>query len=353
MKLRNVLLLGGVVLALPLSALAQAPARAPAAAPATPSSAAAAASTAASASPVAEAPPAPAAPALGEALTGPAKQDYESGRLLFRDGDHAGALAKFRSAYDASKDPRLLWNMAACEKNLRHYAKAVGLVRRYLKEGDATLPAEDKADATELVKVMEPFTAKLRITVSEPGAELTLDGEPLGPSPVAPVVVDMGVRKLVVRKAGFEELTREIAVGGAAELAAEVTLVKIVHQGRLTIRAPKDATLTLDGKVVGSGTWSGTVASGGHTLQVTAPKMRLYQSEVIVLDKQTREVGVTLEAEPSKGLPGWVWVAGGVVVAGGLATAGYFLFKPSPAYDGPPGNLDPGVVQAGAPFTFR
>lgn len=350
MKLRKLLLLGGVALALPLSASAQAPAKAP---PAPAASVASAPVASASAPAASASAPAATASALGESLTGPAKQDYESGKLLFRDGDHAGALAKFTSAYDASKDARLLWNMAACEKNLRHYAKAVGLVRRYLREGDATLPAEDKADAAELVKVMEPFTAKLRITVSEPGAELTLDGESLGLSPVAPVVVDMGVRKLVVRKAGFEELTREIPVGGAAELAAEVSLVKIVHQGRLTIRAPKDATLTLDGRVVGSGTWSGTVASGGHTLRVTAPKMRLYQSEVVVLDKQTREVGVTLEAEPSKGLPGWVWVAGGVAVAGGLATAGYFLFKPSPAYDGPPGNLDPGVVQASAPFISR
>ena len=353
MNLPIALVIGGVVLALPLAVNAQAPAKPAApAATATPAKPAAAAS-AASAQPALEAPPPPTAPALGDSLTGPAKQDYESGRLLFRDGDHAGALAKFSSAYDISKDPRLLWNMAACEKNRRHYARAVGLVRRYLKEGDATLPAEDKADAAELVKVMEPFTAKLRITVSEPGAELTLDGEPLGASPVVPVVVDMGVRKLVVRKAGFEELTREIPVGGAAELAAELTLVKIVHQGRLTIRAPKDATVSLDGKVVGSGAWSGTVASGGHTLQVTAPKMRLYQSEVMVLDKPPPDVSVSLEPEPSKGLLGWVWIAGGAVVAGGLATAGYFIFKPSPEYQGPPGTLDPGVVQAGAPFTFR
>src|SRR5882724_2714841 len=69
------------------------------------------------------APPAPPGPRpLSESLTGGAKSDYEAARLLYGDGDHAGALVKFQSAFDQSKEPRLLWNMAACEKNLRHYA---------------------------------------------------------------------------------------------------------------------------------------------------------------------------------------------------------------------------------------
>ncbi len=307
----------------------------------------------ASAAAAAPSPAPPAVPSLSEALSGQAKQEYESGKLLFGDGDHVGALAKFGSAYAHSRDPRLLWNMAACEKNLRHYAKALGLVRRYVDEGEPVLSPQDKIDGLELVKVMEPFTAKLRITVDQPGAEVLLDEELLGRSPLAPVLVDMGVRKLRVRKDGFEELARELPVGGATELTTEVKLSKIVHEGHLAVQAPSGATISIDGKVVGNGAWAGVVASGGHSLRVVAPQMRPYQSEVLILDKQTREVAVTLEAEPSKGLPGWVWVAGGLVVAGGLATAGYFIFKPSGAYQGPQGNLDPGVVQTNAPFHFR
>src|ERR1700753_74112 len=79
-----------------------------------------------------EAPPAaaasPAAPALGESLTGAAKEEYETGRILFDNADYSGALVKFRHAYELSSDPRLLWNMGACEKNLRHYVKLLHLV---------------------------------------------------------------------------------------------------------------------------------------------------------------------------------------------------------------------------------
>lgn len=297
--------------------------------------------------------PPPGPPALAETLTGAAKADYESGKLLYGDGDYAGSLVKFSSAYDQSKDPRLLWNMAACEKNLRRYSKALKLVRQYVKDGDQVLGEEDKKEAAELIKVMEPFTAKLQVNVDEPGAEVTLDDEVLGTSPVEPVIVDIGTRKLRVRKAEFEEVAKEVPVGGAAQVALDVKLVKILHEGRLNVKASNDATIAIDDKVVGTGSWAGVLPSGGHTLKVTAPKMRVYQAEVLIQDKQSREVAVTLEPEPSKGLPAWAWITGGVVLTGGLAVGGYFVFKQDPKYEGPNGNLSPGIVQANAPIRFR
>src|SRR5437016_6190653 len=77
-------------------------------------------------------PPTPPAgpPSLSETLSGDAKSAYDAAKVLFGDGDFASAALKFRSAHDLSNDPRLLWNIAACEKNLRHYAKVVSLVQR-------------------------------------------------------------------------------------------------------------------------------------------------------------------------------------------------------------------------------
>ena len=279
--------------------------------------------------------------------------DPVPGKLLYTDGEYAGSLVKFSSAYEASKDPRLLWNMATCEKNLRHYSKSLGLLRRYVKEGDAVLTEQDKKEADELIKVMEPFTAKLQINVDEPGAEVTLDDEAIGKSPVDPVVVDIGTRKVRIHKDEFEEFSKELPVGGAAQVSVDVKLVKIVHEGRLVVKTSNDATIAIDDKVVGSGQWAGALPSGGHTLEVTAPKMRVYQTEVLIQDKQSRDVAVMLEPEPSKGLPAWAWIGGGVLLAGGLVTGGYFIFKQSLKYEGPDGNLSPGVVQANAPIHFR
>jgi len=65
---------------------------------------------------------------LAQTLTGDAKAAYDAAKLLVGDGDFAGAAIKFRAAFDQSHDPRLLWNIAACEKNQRHYARTIALL---------------------------------------------------------------------------------------------------------------------------------------------------------------------------------------------------------------------------------
>lgn len=167
------------------------------------------------------------------------------------------------------------------------------------------------------------------------------------------IVVDIGTRRLKVKKGEFEEYTREIAIGGSSVMTVDVKLIKIVHEGRINVKTSNDGTISIDDRVVGNGSWSGVLPSGGHTLKVTAPKFRPYQTEVVIQDKQARDVNVTLEAEPSKGVPTWVWITGGIVLAGGAATAIGFAAKGSGSYDGPQGNLTPGFVTASSPITFR
>jgi hypothetical protein len=304
-------------------------------------------------------PPPPSAPvaapsplSLGETLTGTTKEAYESGRLLFAVGDFAAALIKFTAAYDASKDVRLLWNVATCEGKLHHYARAVGLVRNYLKDGQAILSDQDKADADQTVRALEPLTSTMRITINEPGADVFLDDQAIGQSPIDALLVDIGVHKVRAHKAEFEESTQDVTVNGGAVLAVDLTLRPIVHEGRVNVHAGAKDAIMVDGQPSGVSLWGGTLRSGGHTLRVTAQGMLPYQTEVLVQDGQTREIDVTLNPEPSKGLPAWVWIAGGAVVAGGLGTGGYFLFKPTSKYEGPSGNLGPGLVQASAHVHF-
>lgn len=305
--------------------------------------------------PVPTAPPAP--PSLGDALSGDAKADYEAGKLLFVDGDFAGALVKFTAAYEKAKEPRLLWNMAACEKNLRHYSNVLVLVRQYLAEGDALLTPADRTEADALLKTLEPLTVQLEITVNEPGAKIFVDERAVGESPLArPLVVDLGVRKIRVQKDGFEEAKEAVVAGDNPRVKLAMSLEKIVHEATLSVVAQGRDEIYVDGALRGIGTWKGIVPSGGHTLRVAAPEMRAYQAEVVLRDKETRNVTVTLEKEvkPSAAVPAWVWIGGGALVLGGAAVAGYFIFKPEdkPA-DIPVGTLDPGSVQASFPFARR
>jgi hypothetical protein len=267
---------------------------------------------------------------LGQTLLGAAKADYDSARSLYAEHDFSGALIKFTAAYAGSKDARLLWNMASCEGKRRHYTKALALLREFERDGGAKITDQDRREAAQFIAAIEPLTASTRIEVTPPGADVFVDDEPIGQSPLPLATLDIGVHTLRVQKAEFHDATERITITGGAEVPIRVVLTPVVHAGRLSVRGPEKAAIALDGAPLGVGAWSGEVKSGGHTLRVTASGMLPHQTEVLVEDGQAREVDVSLDPEPHRaGIPTWAWIAGGVVLAGGLGTGAYFLFKSS------------------------
>ncbi|HEY4158026.1 MAG TPA: PEGA domain-containing protein [Polyangiaceae bacterium] len=267
------------------------------------STSAAPAPVAAAPAPVAATPASPAGPkSLSDTLTGDAKADYEAGKLLYGDGDYAGARVKLFAAYDLSHDPRLLWNVAACEKGQRHYAKVATLVQLYLKTGGDLLTDDDRKEAQDLLNAIEAFTVGLSITVSEPDAQIFVDGTSVGASPLpGAVTVDIGTRQIEVQKPGFLKFSKSLAVGGNKQAALDVKLEREVHEGELTVNAPPKATILIDSKPVGVGRFVGKLPSGGHTLHVDAPGFRAYQSEVVIQDHEKRGVDVVLEPNAAPG----------------------------------------------------
>jgi PEGA domain len=294
--------------------------------------------------PPAKSPAAPAPVPLATSLPPSARASYDGAKLLFGDADYSGALLKFTQAYEEAKDARLLWNMAACEEKLRHYAKASALVTRYVAEADANLTAQDRSDAAELIQTLATVTAPLVLTSDVPGVDITIDGEPAGTTPIAaPISVDQGTRHIVGKKDGYQDSAKELTVIGGAPASVTLTMVKVVHEARLTVGAGDHDAISLDGAVVAEGRFNGVIASGGHTLRVTAPGMRSYQTELTLTDGDTRTVSVALEAEV-KPFPWWLVATGGGVLIAGAGIGGYFLFKPTNG-QAPVGTAAPGTVQ--------
>ena len=126
-------------------------------------------------------PPASRQKPLAQSLPPDAKRDYDAGKLLFEDGDYATALLKYRAAYDATHDPRLLWNVAVCQKSLRHYAKAAGDAGALPRRGRRrSLRRRTARDAQDLSRAIAPFTRPMTVDVSEPGAEVWIDDALVG-----------------------------------------------------------------------------------------------------------------------------------------------------------------------------
>ncbi len=235
---------------------------------------------------------------LAQTLPPEAKADYDAGKILFEDGDFQTSRIKFQAAYDLTHDARLLWNIAVCQKNERHYAKALATLTRYLADGGDLLTPGDRRDAQDLSTAITPFTSAATFHVSEDGAQLWVDDELVGVTPLPkPVTVDLGPRKVRARKDGFRLFDKEVAVGGNATVTVDVALER--QSGHLELRVAADATVSIDGKEIGKGpVFEADLPVGGHELRVTAPGMRPYQGDLVIEDARTRAFDVSLERAP-------------------------------------------------------
>lgn len=273
---------------------------------------------------------APAAPAaakskpLSETLTGESKANYDVAITLYRDKDYTNASARFKQAYEESKDPRLLWNMAACQKALRHYSEVQTLVNQYVVDGGkkGLLSDTDKREAEQLLSVIDTLVAPLKIEVSEQGAQVAIDGVVVATTPVtAPLMVDMGTHKVKITKQDFVDFEQDVSVGAGKIAVVKATLTKHSHEGRVSIRtSEKNSTIYIDNKAVGSYEWFGATPVGAHLLRVTAPGHLPWQADFTITESAVRTFEVTLKEE-KKPIPVWVWIGGGVLLAGGLAAA--------------------------------
>jgi hypothetical protein len=288
---------------------------------------------------------------LAESLTGAAKVSYDAGKLLFTDGDFAGASLKFRQAHEQSRDPRLLWNIAAAEKSLRHYAKAAEFTRRYLEEAKAIIGREQKENAEETLTAMLGFLGEIVVSAEPKDASVLIDGElRAGTGPSRSFTVDQGTRAVRVEKDGYDPFTKSVEVVGGAKVTVPVVLVRQSLMGKLAVIANDGASIEVDGQAVGTSRWGGELLPGPHAVRVTLAGKKAHQASVDITARSLRTVEVALEDEnPAAAAPiaaesstHWGWWVAGAVATGAAATVAYLLLAPTPAQ----GSRDPGTLGA-------
>lgn len=148
-----------------------------------------------------------------------AATDAAAGRVLFAEGSYTGALMKLQTAYAESKDPRLLFEIGRCERSLKRPAEAMRYFVRY-----RTLALEGRAEVDGAIASVRPFVAPLEVTTDPPGADIAVDGRPIGAAPIAAYWVDRGVHRVVATKDGWQERAETIDVTGSGDVALDLRL---------------------------------------------------------------------------------------------------------------------------------
>lgn len=136
---------------------------------------------------------------------------FEEGNKLFENGQHAGALGKYREALKVWDHPAIRYNAAVALINLDQPLAAYENLEPALRYGAAPLGAETYQQALTYRKLLRAQLAELRVTCAEEGAEVTFDGQPLFVGPGEPARwTSPGPHQLVARKAGFLTETRSL-----------------------------------------------------------------------------------------------------------------------------------------------
>lgn len=170
--------------------------------------------------------------ALGVGLAGHAHADedpkqvarlhYEAGADAMRKGDYDGARREFEAAYAASPNYRVLYDIAEAELGLGLPEQALAAFHRFLTDGGERVPPKQREQVTQQMAQLELGFASLEVTTEPAGAAVTLDGAPLGTTPLAaPVRTRAGVHVVGATRTGAEPVSRVVTLkGGQRERVA-------------------------------------------------------------------------------------------------------------------------------------
>lgn len=149
---------------------------------------------------------------------------FQKGREASAAGRAEEALAAYRDAF--AIDPRydIAGNLGRTELSLEKYRDAAEHLDFSLQHLPASASPDQRARVLELVQDARSHVGALRIAVDVAGADVLVDGKPVGKAPIErQVFVDVGNRVVRARTPSGE--TKEVVAVGVAGVVTEVHVV--------------------------------------------------------------------------------------------------------------------------------
>jgi tetratricopeptide (TPR) repeat protein len=290
--------------------------------------------------------------------TAEARERFQRGVALYREGSFDAALAEFQRAYDIEPNYRVLFNLAQVQVERHDAVAALALFDRYLRQGGNEIEPDRRAQVEKDEQALRARVAELTVESNPAGAQLSIDNVEAGTLPLAaPVLVNSGVHQITLTKAGYRSASRNLTIAGAQPLRVQLTLQPL--DGRLDDsrsgtpplgEAHGDAQGASGSHGLSTGFWvsavvTGALAAGAVTFAVVTEKSnrdldtelnRFPESPSAVSNARTR---LKTDAALTDAL------SGAAVV--GLATTLYFAFTSGRPSERPAKSSLPERVQLG------
>ncbi|CAN5677112.1 hypothetical protein BH09MYX1_BH09MYX1_35670 [soil metagenome] len=140
---------------------------------------------------------------------------FAKGVELYDENDFAGALVEFKRAYEISKDWHILFNIAQASFQAQNYSAALTAFEAYLDAGGPGIAKDRKKYCDGEIEKLKGRVAKLDVVTNVPGADILVDDEKVGVTPLTePLIVSQGKRKVTVMLKGRAPETKTIELAG-------------------------------------------------------------------------------------------------------------------------------------------
>jgi hypothetical protein len=170
------------------------------------------------------APDDPAAEPEPDPATVEASNRFVRGVNYYGAGNFGAALAEFQRAYELTGSWEVLYNLGQVSQALGRLPEAARHFERYLADGGDGIRPQRRAEVEASLATLRADLGTIRVEVDVAGAEILVDDEIVGVTPLAePLYVEPGPHEVRVRHPDHGTVTREVMLaGGVAETVALV-----------------------------------------------------------------------------------------------------------------------------------
>jgi len=154
-----------------------------------------------------------------------AKKYFERGVVLFKAGDHEGALNNFLASYDARPHEKVKLNIGICLYKLGRYAEAGNALEAFmLKEGENS-PEGMVEQAIDFLDKIKARAGVIQVEVDEEGAKVKIDGVSFGEGPISMgIYVEPGEHEVRGEAKDGRQWSGDVEVGAGETKVVNVTL---------------------------------------------------------------------------------------------------------------------------------
>lgn len=203
-----------------------------------------------------------------------AKQRFLRGTELAANEEWDAALAEFLASRELFPTRVALKNAALMLRQLKRYSESVEMYRELLARFGSGLEPAHRKEVDDALAQLQTFVGELGVECDQPDATVVVDGRDRGTTPLpAALTVNAGTHSVRVLKEGYVGHEEQVLVAGGQKKVVRAKLRPLARSGRLVVKEAngKKLEVVVDGAVVGTTPWTGTLAVGTHTVFLTGP----------------------------------------------------------------------------------